>query len=121
MPIDLRKFFRGLRRALTALWLALRSEQNFRIQAILAVGVLVVAWWLKITALEFAVVSVAISLVLGLELINSALERLVDMAEPRIHHYAAEIKNLMAGAVLVSAVAAAAVVALVFVPYLASR
>jgi diacylglycerol kinase len=119
MPFIWHKFLKSIRRALMALGLALRTENNFRLQMVLAGVVIAVAWWVRVTRLELAVILITVSLVLALELVNSAMERLVDLAQPRVHQYAAEVKNLMAGAVLVTAVAALAACAVVLVPYLA--
>lgn len=118
MPFDPRRFPRSLWRAAGALLTALREEQNFRLQAI--VGIAVVAWslWLGVDALELAIILGAVVAVVVLELVNSAVERLVDMAQPRIHHYAAAVKNMLAAAVLVTALGAAAVIVLILSPYL---
>jgi len=55
-----------------------------------------------------------------LELLNSAVERLVDLFKPRIHEYAEEVKDIMAGAVLMGSIGAAVVGVIVFWPHLAA-
>lgn len=96
-----------------------KEEQNFRIQ--LAIGVLVVAlmFALGLRTSEKALLTLAIVLVLVLELVNSIFERLVDMMKPRIHHYVEDIKDIMAGTVLVASVGSLLIGALIFWPYLA--
>lgn len=93
------------------------EEVNFRIQLALAVLVAFLAWVFGMTGLEKAILTLAITLVLVLELLNSALERVVDILKPRIHHYVEEIKDIAAAAVLVAALNAIVVGACVFWPY----
>ena len=118
MAVDFTRFPHSLLRAARALVTALREELNFRLQVVGAIVVVLLAVWLRIDARELAVIFLAVAVVPVLELVNSAVERLVDMAQPRVHHYAAAVKNLMAGAVLLSAVAAGGVVLVIFWPYL---
>jgi undecaprenol kinase len=101
---------RGLARVLA-------EEANFRIQMVVAVAVLAAAWYLGLSVFEKAVLVLAIALVLVLELLNSALERVVDILKPRIHHYVEEMKDIAAGAVLIASVASVVIGALIFWPY----
>lgn len=102
---------RGLRRVYA-------EEANFRSQIWAAVTVVVASWYLGLSAWENATLALAIALVLVLELLNSALERVVDILKPRIHHYVEEMKDIAAGAVLVASLAAIAVGAFVFWPHI---
>ena len=74
----------------------------------------------SVTLYEAIILTIAIMFVLILELVNIIFERLVDMLQPRIHHYAEIIKDLMATAVLVASAGALIVGILVFYPYLFS-
>lgn len=116
--IDLKVFFRSLGYAVRGVARVARTEQNFRIE--LAIGALVVLamYALGVTAAEKGVLLIAITLVLVLELSNSIAERTVDLLKPRIHHYVEEIKDIMAGAVLVASAGAAAIGSVIFFPYL---
>ncbi|TSC75786.1 MAG: diacylglycerol kinase [Parcubacteria group bacterium Gr01-1014_31] len=118
MPFSFEKFVMSLRRASAAVMTALREEQNFRFQVIAGVVAVAGSIWLGVDSLELAIVIAAAAAVPAMELVNSAAERLVDMAQPRVHHYAAAVKNMMAGAVLITASAAALVILLVVWPYL---
>ena len=68
---------------------------------------------------ERAILLLVTMLVLMLELLNSSLERLVDLAKPRLHVYAGEIKDLMAASVLVAALFALLVGILILGPKIA--
>jgi diacylglycerol kinase len=114
--IDVSKFARSIRFAWHGIVLLARQEQSFRIQLLAAAAVAVLAAWLGLSRAEIALLSVVISSVLVLELLNSAVERLVDLFKPRIHQYAEEVKDIMAGAVFVSSIGAAVVGVIVFYP-----
>jgi diacylglycerol kinase len=53
-----------------------------------------------------------------LELLNSIIERFVDMVKPRVHEYARVIKDLSAAAVLIMAITAVILAVLIFWPHL---
>lgn len=112
------KLLRSLRRAVGALGSALREEQNFRLHVVAALVVLLAAFVVRVNRVEFALLTVVTGQVLILELVNSAVERLVDMAQPRVHQYAAVVKNMMAGAVLLAALVAVGVGGAVLLPRL---
>lgn len=95
-----------------------REEQSFRIQLLAAVAVLVLIVVFRLKRSEIALLLVVTTSVLVLELLNSAVERLVDLFRPRIHRYAEDIKDIMAGAVLVGSLGALLTGALVFWPYI---
>lgn len=94
-----------------------REEPNFRIQLGLAVVVVALMFALGVRTPEKALLTLAIVLVLVLELVNSIFERMVDILKPRIHHYVEDIKDIMAGTVLVASVGALLIGVLIFWPY----
>ena len=118
--LDFRKFGRSLRFAWKGIATLARQEQSFRIQLVVALAVLGAIAVLDLQRSETALLLVVTTSVLVLELLNSAVERLVDLFTPRIHRYAEEIKDLMAGAVLVSSIGALLVGVLVFWPHVAA-
>ena len=100
---------------------ALKEERNMRIHFSFAAAVIIMAVWLRIERLELAVLILIICAVISLELVNSAIERVVDLAEPNDNPLAALAKRLAASAVLVVAVVAVVVGLIIFVPYLRAR
>lgn len=114
--IHLRRLSQSFRHALRGVRVVLKTEQSFRIQAILASLAVVFLLVFRIPAFQAVVVLLMIAMVLVLELINSIFERLVDTFKPRIHPVVGEIKDLMAAAVLIASVAAALIGLVVFVP-----
>jgi diacylglycerol kinase len=62
--------------------------------------------WLHLPAAQWALVVVTITLVFAGEMLNTVVERLVDLHSPNLHPLAGQAKDVSAGAVLLSAVAA---------------
>lgn len=97
---------------------ALREERNMRIHFAALVLLGVVSLALGLSTMEWAVLLLAAGAVVGLELLNSAVERAVDLAHPNESELAAASKNLAAGGVLVASVVAVLVGCLVLGPKL---
>lgn len=92
----------------------LRHERNMRIHFAVASGVLILAFLYGVTKLELAALLVVIALVLITEMINTAIEATLDISTPAFDPLAKAAKDMAAGAVLISAVAALVVGYLVF-------
>ncbi len=114
---DLVKFGKSLRYALKGIVVVAREEQSFRLQLVAALVVVALMFGLGLRVPEKALLTLAIVLVLVLELVNSIFERMVDILKPRIHHYVEDIKDIMAGTVLVASVGALLIGVLIFWPY----
>ena len=117
--IRLNRLLKSFAHAVKGLLKVFREEQNFRIQSIFGLVIIILAIYFKIGALEWALLAMVVSLVLVAETINSAVERIADVLKPRINSYVKEIKDIMAAAVLLSSLAALVVGILIFAPYLA--
>jgi diacylglycerol kinase (ATP) len=96
----------------------LQTEANLRIHFAVTLVVLFMALFLSVSAVEFLILVVVITIVITAELFNTAIERLVDLVEPNVNPLAGRIKDTAAGAVLVSAIGATVVGFEVFVPRL---
>ncbi len=92
------------------------SGRNFRVMLVAATAVIILGILLGISRLEWALVILAMGLVLGLELLNTAGEKLVDILSPDHDPRYGMMKDLLAGGVLIAALAAAVVGTLVFWP-----
>ena len=87
------------------LWAA-RSERHIRYHFFAALAVVFLALFFRITALEFFLLVLAAMLVIFAELINTAIEAVVDLATDDYHELAKRAKDVSAGAVLVTSVGA---------------
>ena len=105
-PHDLGAAFRYAFAGLGAAW---RSERNLRIHAVIASAVVIAGALLRLPAAAWAVLFLAIALVVGTELLNAAVEAVVDLVSPEDHPLAKRAKDVAAAAVLVAAAGAVAV------------
>ncbi len=90
---------------------AIRRERSVRTQIAAAIGVVVVLAIIRPPALWWALAALACGGVLAAELLNTALEILIDHLHPDIHPEIRAAKDVAAGAVLVASLAAVAVAA----------
>lgn len=118
MKYDLKKQLRSFRYAFQGLKATFLKEQNLSFHYIAALAVIILGFVLHLKGWEWAAVLGAIGLVISLELVNTAIERIVDMVSPERRKEAGRIKDIAAGAVLVTAICAAAIGVVVFLPHL---
>jgi diacylglycerol kinase len=102
----LRSRLRSFGYAFTGWRYVLRTQRNTWIHAVLSIAVVLLSWWLGLSALEWAVMLITISMVWMAEFLNTALEAVVDLASPQQHPLAKVGKDVGAAAVLLSALAA---------------
>lgn len=95
-----------------------REEQNLKIQTILSAVAIILGLYFNIKPAEWAFIILAMGLVMATEIANSAVERIADVLKPRINSYVKEIKDIMAAAVFMSALAALLGGLFIFWPYL---
>lgn len=110
------RLFRSIRYALRGLDYAVRHERNFQLEIFLACVAGVSAIVFRISRTEWLVVIFLIFWVLSFELANTAVERIINVLKPTLHPYARVIKDIMAGAVLMAAIAAAVIGFAIFFP-----
>lgn len=91
-----------------------RSEKNMRIHIIAAIIVLIACCFFNITKTEFLILVVTICVVIAAELLNTAIETVIDMTTNYYHPLAKKAKNAAAGGVFVTAVGAIIVGYIIF-------
>lgn len=101
--------FRGLKDAL-------RSEANLNAHLLFGLIAFIFAYFFDFTILEFAILALTIFSVVILELINTIVEKLVDMHSTKISEEARIIKDISAAVVLLSSFSAIIIGALLFLP-----
>ncbi len=117
-PFDFSAWKRSFSHAWRGWRLAFRGERSFRIQTAAGLLVIALAIMLPLASWQRALLFVVIAFVLVLELINSSVERLVDLIRPRLDEQARNAKDLLASAVLLASVAAAIVGLMILGPSL---
>jgi len=92
------------------------SETNMQIHIVIALLVLIFGFMFKISIAEWIVCLLCIGLVFGAEMMNTAIENVVDLASPDLHPLAGKAKDIAAGAVLLCAITSVVVGLLIFGP-----
>lgn len=112
------KIFSSFKHAFRGLFAALKSEVNFRIEVVAALVVIATMLIYQVEKWEAVILIITIFSVLVLEVLNTVLERLLDLLKPEISREVKVLKDMMAGAVFLTAVGAAIVGFLIFWDYI---
>lgn len=115
--ISFRTFLKSIKHAWRGIGDVVRAEQSFRMQLFISIPVLILLMLLPLSMWENIVVILLLVSVLILEIMNSILERLVDAVHPRLHPTVREIKDMMAGAVLLAALTAGGIGSVIIIPH----
>jgi len=113
----MKSFIKSFGFALKGISISLK-QRNFKIELFIAVLVIILGYFFQITATEWCIALIAISMVLVTEMLNTAIEHFVDLVSPDYHKTAGIIKDISAGAVLVSAIFSAVIGVIIFGKYL---
>lgn len=96
---------------------AFATQRNFRVHTIIGTLAISLGLFLKVSAVEMALVTLTCAIVMVLELLNTAIESVVDLTVKQNYHELAKIaKDCAAGAVLISAIAAVLVAVWILLP-----
>lgn len=116
-----RTLLESFRYAFAGLWYALRTQRNTRIHLVIAAAVIIMGIWLELSFVEWAVLILTIGFVLVGEMLNTVAETLVDLINPGYHPLAKTVKDVTAGAVLLTAIISVIVGLVVLGPPLLSK
>ncbi len=111
------RFIRSVRFALQGIKYCFTSESNFRTEMFIAAVTFSAAMLLKIKSEEWLIILFCCALVLSLEIVNTAFERLSNLVNESIHPVIKLVKDLAAGAVLLASVISVIMVIIIFFPY----
>jgi len=92
------------------------SEPNMKIHIAIAILVVIAGFFFSITTIEWILCLFCIGLVFGMEMMNTAIENVVDLASPKLHPLAGNAKDIAAGAVLICAIISVIIGLLIFAP-----
>lgn len=114
----MRTLLASFKYALSGIRFCINNERNMKIHLIAAAIVILLAWQLKISSTEVVVLVLTIMMVFVAEMINTAIEKVVDLISPQYHYLAKVAKDVAAGAVLVAALGAILIGCILFYPKL---
>lgn len=97
---------------------AVRTEQSMQIHLIAVAVVTIAGLKLEVSATEWIVLVTCFGVVISVELLNSAIEKLVDLVSPEFNTKAGLVKDIAAGAVMILAIAAGIIGCIIFIPKL---
>jgi len=97
---------------------AFKTERNMKIHVSIMLLVILMGLFFKITKLEWIVCLFCFSSVIGGELMNTAIEITVNLAQPSMNYAAGRAKDIAAGSVLLCAIVSAIIGLIIFIPYI---
>ncbi|MES2445585.1 MAG: diacylglycerol kinase family protein [Bacteroidota bacterium] len=114
----MKKLINSFAYAIKGLNYTFRSQLNFKIHCLGALIVIILGFLVDLNSYEWLWIILSIAMVIILELVNTAIEILVDLVSPEYHPKAGTIKDVAAAAVLVGALLALIIGLFIFVPKL---
>lgn len=113
-----RSFLQCLGEAYRGILYSWKTQKHLRFHFFAGSIVMAAAWWFHLTRTEGVLLVLTIGSVIAAEVMNTAVELVVDLAEPNFHPIAGMAKDVAAGAVLVTAIQSIIVGIIIFGPHL---
>lgn len=95
---------------------AVKRERNLQIHLSVSIFIILMGMLFALSLLEWVLILFAIGGMLSLELMNTAVERVVDLATEEYHPLAKQAKDIAAGAVFVYGILSVIIGAIIFLP-----
>ena len=111
-----KKLINSFKYAFSGIVTAFKSEKNMKIHFTMMMLVIIFGILLKISLNEWLVCIMLFCMVIGSEMINTAVENVVNLAMPTKNEVAKNAKDISAGAVLVFAIGSAIIGLIIFIP-----
>jgi diacylglycerol kinase (ATP) len=102
--------------ALKGAYKLITTEHSIMIQFSIAILLVIAGFYFHISREEWMMQTLAVGLVLGIESLNTAVEKIADFIHPEFHERIGFIKDIAAGAVMFTAIASIVVGLLIYVP-----
>ena len=103
--------------AFEGIWTGIRNERNMKIHCLAIIVVTLTGTLFQITAMEWCICLLLFALVAALELVNTAIEAVVDLVTEEKKPLAKIAKDTAAGAVLFAAIISVIIGCIIFLPY----
>jgi diacylglycerol kinase len=104
--------------ALTGIKTAIKDEPNLKFHFLAMILVFILGFWFDISLIEWSIIILTVGFVITSELLNTAIEEIVDSFTNSDHPGAKKAKDVAAGAVLISSITASIIGLLIFLPYI---
>ncbi len=116
----MKKLFRSFYFAFSGIAHCFKTEKNFQLQFCLAITVIIGGWFFKISNTNWIVLLICCAMVLCLEMMNTAIEKLADVVHDGLHAGIKNVKDIAAGAVLVASIISVLIALIIFIPKICS-
>ena len=113
---DKRKFSSSMKNCLEGINFVITNESNFKKEIVIGIIALLLSYILKISRIEFIIILIMIALVLTSEIINTSIEKVVDLYTKDYNNLAKIAKDVSAGSVLVMSIFSLLVGVIIFLP-----
>ena len=110
--------FKSFGFAIEGIKLAYKYNRNIKIHSVAAILAIILSLVLGITWFEFGLILITILLVIAAEMINTAIEEMVDLIVQEHREQARIAKDVAAGMVLLTAIGSVVIGAVIFLPYI---
>jgi diacylglycerol kinase (ATP) len=110
------KILRSFLYAWNGIFHCIRKERNFKVHLFITVIAVLLAVLLNINLIEWCILLICMGLVLGMEMMNTAIEQLSDKMNAGYDRIIGVVKDISAGAVLITATIAALCGSIIFLP-----
>jgi diacylglycerol kinase len=118
MMFSPRRFIKSFKYAFEGIHYAFKNDQNLLAHILVAFLVINASMALRVTPFEMGILGLTIMMVIVAEMVNSAIEKMVDLITKEHRQEAKIAKDVSAGMVLLTSFAAAIIGSLIFIPYL---
>ncbi len=115
---DVKRFIKSFHYAIQGIHYALHSDQNIIIHLFAAFAVILLAIFLDVSPFEMGILGVTILVVISAEMVNSAIEKMVDLITKEHRAEAKIAKDVSAGMVLLTSLGSAIIGILIFLPHI---
>lgn len=110
--------YRSFAHAFRGIGSLFQEERNARIHFSVLILVLTLGYLVGLTRMEWIAIALSATLVIGMEALNAAIEKLADHVEAEHHRRIGKLKDLSAAAVLIAALGSSVVGASIFLPHI---
>jgi len=112
----MRRLIKSFGYALLGIAYTIKTQMNFRIHLVAILMVVLAGWYFHLSPNEWLWIIFTIGLVLVTELLNTAIEILVDLVSPDFNIQAGRVKDVAAGAVVIAAIISVVIGSIIFIP-----
>ena len=116
MKTKTKKLINSFKYAIEGIISSFKTEQNMKIHIFIMILVIILGMVLKLSTLEWIILTIVIVLVISAELFNTTIETVVDMITKEKNEKAKLAKDVAAGAVLVLAIGSVIIGLIIFIP-----